>query len=90
MNYVLFLLAYFSVLWLFWLVNFWVLALQPKKEREVARNKLEEYKQKTGLGSAILMVIFCIFNSYALFPIRGTLTALFFISVFILYQKYVF
>ncbi len=88
-DWILFFSAFFSVLWLLFLGLFWLEHHKTtlKIVREKAQVEYDNYVAGAGVKNQFLRVVSAVADAHILFPIRGVIIALCFISGFILLKK---
>ncbi|QSB01824.1 hypothetical protein JWZ98_02360 [Methylomonas sp. EFPC1] len=83
---ILFLAAFFSIIWFLKLFLFWIFVPAYSNEKIAAKKRYAEYSSKEGIGNEFLKWLFVIFNSDILFPAKGAMIALVFMVAFIVYS----
>jgi len=84
---ILFLVAFFSFIWLLMLSLSWFFVPSYSNLKELTEKQYLEYLSKEGVKNKISKWLFIIFSSYILFKVRGSIVALFFIFLFVLYKR---
>jgi len=84
---ILFLAAFFSVVWFLKLFLLWIFTPSYSNERISVKKRYLEYSSKERGGNKFLKWLFIIFNSDILFPAKGSIMAMAFIVIFIAYKR---